>query len=321
MTVFWIVVGVLFVVWVLMNLKTSRPDGEHIAKVHPYRTMMGYLMPTRNESVVYFDDYVLAEPLLEYIEQARKRFHCDVTHCIVGAVGSAYNVNPKMNQFIAGRRLYQRKGIWVSFSLKRKKLDQKSKISVVKTELEPGRQSFYDLCRFINEKIGIERSDAKTYTDKELDVFLNLPRPLLIQGVRFFRWLDHHNLLPAGFIKGDPMYCSMFIANLGSVRMRAGYHHLYEWGNCPLFMMVGRIEEKPWVVDGEIQIRKVLHIRWSYDERIDDGFTASKGINAVNLALSQPHRFLGCLSEDGSDDHPLAMSEEDYEGRDRTLIP
>ncbi|MFH1131678.1 MAG: hypothetical protein V1754_10105, partial [Pseudomonadota bacterium] len=158
MSTLLIVGAAVFVVLMLLNLKTSRPDGTLIKKtqIHPYRTMLGHIMPTRNESVVYFDTYVNAEKLLEYIPIARQRFHVDVTHCLVGAHFAAADTNPKMNQFVVGRRLYQRNDWWVTFSMKRKKLDKEAKVAAVKMNLERGK-TFEDLCNKINEKIGIER--------------------------------------------------------------------------------------------------------------------------------------------------------------------
>ena len=49
------------------------------------------------------------------------------------------------------------------------------------------------------------------------------------------RWLDYHNLLPPSFIENDPLYASAVIANVGSLDLPPGYHHLYEWGNCGWF--------------------------------------------------------------------------------------
>ena len=86
-----------------------------------------------------------------------------------------------------------------------------------------------------------------------------------------------------------------FIANLGSLNMRAGFHHLFEWGNCPLFMMVGRAEEKPVVVDGEVKVQKQLHIRWTYDERIDDGLSSNYGMTTFRETLEDPASVFGEL--------------------------
>ena len=88
-------------------------------------------------------------------------------------------------------------------------------------------------------------------------------------------------------------YTSGFIANLGSLKMKAGYHHLYEWGTCPLFLMLGKVEDRAMVEDGEVVARKVLHIRFSFDERVDDGLNAGKGINALRRILEDPYRYFG----------------------------
>ncbi len=307
---FWTVIGVLLGLWVLMNLKKSRADGE-LVQVHPYRQIMPFIMQGRNESIVYYDDFANAEPILAYIQKARERFHCDVTHALVASVGIALAEQPRMNQFVVGRRLYKRKHRQITFSMKRKKLDKKAKLSAVKMELADG-ETFQELCERINAEINVERSDKKTYLDKELSLFNMVPRPVLNGAVSFLAWLDYHNLLPYGaFIKGDAMYTSTFIANLGSLGMGAAYHHLYEWGNCPLFLMFGKIEDRAVVVGGEVVVRKTMHLRWSYDERIDDGLSSSYGRAAVKRALENPEESLGCLAEDGSDATPMSHKPAD----------
>ena len=211
---------------------------------------------------------------------------------------------PKMNAFVVGRRLYRRHDREITFSMKRKQLDREAKLSAVKLRIPPG-QTFIELCERINSHIEIERSGTKTYSDSELALLKRLPRAAINLGVHLFRWLDYHNLLPGSFIRGDGMYTSVFVANLGSVGMDAGFHHLYEWGTCPLFLMVGKVEDRVLVEDGQMVVRKVLPLRFSYDERIEDGFNAGFGINALRETLENPAKHLGCLAEDGSDAVPL----------------
>ena len=305
----YIAIGVLFLAWVLLNLKTSRCDGVLLGKVHPYRRLMQHIMITRGESVVFFDDYVVADELLEYLAKAKEEFGADISHCLVAACAVGLAEAPTMNQFVMGRRLYQRKQREISFSMKREAMNKKAKIAVVKKAIRDG-ETFREFTERVNEEINVQRSDTKTYADKEYNLFTMVPRPVLNWAVTLFRWLDYHNILPASFIESDGMYASIFVANLGSLKMRAGYHHLYEWGNCPLFMMVGRIEEKPWVVDGEVVPRKILHIRWTYDERVDDGLSARFGMDAVRRVLENPFEELGCLEEDGSDAVTLDAHQE-----------
>ena len=299
-----IVAGALLLLVILAHFKTSRPDGVPLERVHPYRRMMPYIMKGRNECVVYFDSYIRAEKLLDYLEEAGPAFGAHVTHAIVAAASIGLGENPSMNLFVSGRRLYRRKGRWLTFSVKRKKKDKAAKIGVVKMEAQDG-ETFRQFCDRVNGKIGVERSDKKTGLDKELSFFGLLPRTGLRIGVTLFKWVDYLGLLPGSFIEGDGMYTSAFIANLGSVDMGAGYHHLYEWGNCPLFLCVGAIEDKPIVEDGAVVPAKLLHIRYSYDERIDDGLTARFGIDSVKRCLEDPRRWLGGLEGDGTVDRPM----------------
>ncbi|MFO0749308.1 MAG: 2-oxo acid dehydrogenase subunit E2 [Myxococcota bacterium] len=282
----------------------QRVDGTLIPNLHPYRRLMAHIMPTRNESVVYFDTFARTAKLMQYLADVNQRFHVDITHCLVAAGAIGLAENPKMNRFVAGRRLYERNGRYVTFSMKRQKLGREAKLSAVKLEM-PAGETFRSLCDRMNAHVEVERSDTKTAADKEFDLFNRLPRSVLDVAVSAFKQLDHWNLLPRDFIQGDGMYTSMFIANLGSLGMSAGYHHLYEWGNCPLFMMVGQIEKRPLVVGDHVVPTDVMPIRYSYDERIDDGLNARFGIDAVNKALENPYEYFGCLKDDGSDARPL----------------
>lgn len=294
----------IILIWVILTLKTSRPDGMMVGYLHPYRRILFYIMPTKAESTVYYEDAVVADNLLEYVEKAREKFDANMSHLLVAATAGALRKTPNMNRFIMGRRLYQRDGTWITFSMKRKKLEKKSKISTVKLEMF-GDETFAELTKRVNEKIDVQRSDEVTYEDKELGLFAKVPRPILRFCVEVFKAVDYFNLLPGEFIENDGLYTSAFLANLGSLDMKPGYHHLFEWGNCPIFIMAGKIEERVIPVDGKPTVKKVLPLKVTYDERVDDGLTAKGAIDSLIEILSNPAENLGCINEDGSDTFPL----------------
>jgi hypothetical protein len=275
----------------LLEFKTSRSDGT-LLKVHPYRRLMGIIFPTRNESVVYFDDAVDAEKLLAFLERTKDTLGANMTHAVVAACNIGHYHTPSMNRFVMGRRIYQRKGRAITFSLKRQKLDKKAQLSVVKLQMDDA-ENFASLCRRMNEKVGVERSGKRTSADLEYAIFNALPRGVLQLARHVVHVLDYYNLLPAFFIEGDGLYTSTVVANLGSIGMPAGYHHLYEWGNASQFVMVGQVEQRAVVRDGAIVQRPILPIRYSYDERVDDGLNARFGIEWVRRVLEDPDRYLG----------------------------
>lgn len=265
----------------------KRPGSFLVKCVHRYRQLMPYLMPTRNESVVYYDSYVYAKPILDFLEKVKDApYKITLTHVLVHACAMGIYKHPTMNQYIMGYRLYQREKAEISFSLKKEKVS-KAPIKVVKLVVEKN-ETLLDVARRVHERLNIERSDKKTYTDKEIDLVTCLPCFVLRFMVWLLRCLDSWNLLPASFIAKDPLYASIFIANLGSIGMDAGFHHLYEYGTIPLFLMVGKVQEMPVVVDGKVEVRQMLHLRFTYDERIDDGLSSGLGINSVVEMLEHP---------------------------------
>jgi pyruvate dehydrogenase E2 component (dihydrolipoamide acetyltransferase) len=52
----------------------------------------------------------------------------------------------------------------------------------------------------------------------------------------------------------------------------------------------GRIADRPWVVDGRIEVRKVLPISFTFDHRIIDGAEASRFVNRIKAFLEDPGR-------------------------------
>ncbi len=105
------------------------------------------------------------------------------------------------------------------------------------------------------------------------------------------RWLDGRNLLPARLIAADPLYASAFLANLGSVGLDAAYHHLFEYGTIPIFVTMGRTRYVPRAhPDGSVRVLEVLPLRYTYDERIEDGFYAARALERLAAILEAPDR-------------------------------
>lgn len=302
----WIMVGAA-AAWLLLQLKTGRPDGD-LVRTHPFRRIMFYIMRKRNESVVFFDEKIDARPLLAYLDKARPTLGANITHCVVAAGEIGLAANPRLNRFVSGKRLYQRRGRHLTFSMKRRSLTadgvHREKLATVKMETSKPR-TFAELVREINAEITVNRSGEKTYADKEFALFAALPRPVFEAAAALLRFLDRNNVLPGFFIETDPLYTSMFVANLGSIGMDPGFHHLYEYGNCPLFCMVGRVKDELRLEDGVVVAVPTLHLRYSYDERIEDGLSGRNGIRAMVRVLQDPERWLGCVADDGADTRHL----------------
>ena len=50
----------------------------------------------------------------------------------------------------------------------------------------------------------------------------------------------------------------------------------------------GRIEDRPWLVNGKIEIRKIMPISFTYDHRVTDGAEAARFMNDLRILLEKP---------------------------------
>jgi hypothetical protein len=135
------------------------------------------------------------------------------------------------------------------------------------------------------------RRGEKTQSDQEMSLLTRLPR-LGVDGVVVLgRALDYFNLLPARMIVEDPLYASAFVANLGSVGIAGAYHHLYEYGTIPIFVVVGGYRNVPLAADGDrVVVKRVSTIKYTYDERIEDGFYCARAVSRMKELLEAPAR-------------------------------
>ncbi len=269
----------------------GRRDGTRVKGLPGYRRIMPFIMRSRAESTVYFEEDVRIEKALRMAERVTLEYGTKVTifHLLLHAVVKTLVAYPRSNRFVSGRRIYQRNKIWLSFSVK-KEYKSSSPITVVKREFMPGF-TFKDTIETSKIEIRKARKEG-THSDKEADLFLKLPRFMLSFGYKVFQWLIYYNLIPYSFIEKDPFYASMFIANLGSFDAKSLYHHLYEYGDIPTFAVMGMIEDKVLVEEGEMVVRKVLPMKFTYDERGEDGFYMYRAISYFNDQLENPEKLL-----------------------------
>lgn len=262
----------------------KRREGSLVTDEKPLRNLMPFIMPTRNESVVYFEQSIPVGPALEYLKTQPE---LTLFHLLLTGMIKSIAAWPKMNRFISGGRIYQRHKPVLSFVVK-KKLDENAGMTAVKVEFEP-TDTVFDVAKRVNNKINEGRSSKLTTSEKEMGIITKLPGFLLRLLFCLQRFLDGLNLLPWSMIKNDPMYASIFVANLGSIKLRAPWHHLSEYGTTPLFGVIGKVERVPFVNEsGELGVREEVLIRWTFDERIADGLYASKGLDLFEKNILNP---------------------------------
>jgi hypothetical protein len=267
----------------------SRPDGTLAKDVPAYRRVMPFIMRGKNESAVFFEQEIALERAQAFVEawNARSARKISFFHVYIWAAVQTLAARPRLNRFIAGSRIYDRKGIWISYSAK-KKMNDDSPVVVRKCRFEPNRP-FAELVDQLHADLDEGRAETKSHVDKELSIVLALPAFLLRMLLVLQTWLDGWNLLPQSLIRPDPLFASLFIANVGSLKLDAVHHHLYEYGNIPAFACIGK-RRRAVVADehGQVSTPLVCVVKYTYDERVEDGLYCAAAIEHLRKLVEDP---------------------------------
>lgn len=267
-------------------------DGRRVA-VHPYRKMMAFLMRGRNESAVYFEQRLDLTRTLPWIAAYNEKTASRATlfHLLLHGLAGVLHERERLNRFTVGRRTYQRTAVLLSFAAK-KSMSDDAPLATIKRRFAR-EETFGALVGSLTGEVGSARAPKPSAMDKELRILLALPGFLLAFLLVVLRRLYAWGLAPRSLVDTDPLYTSAFVGNLGSIKLDAAYHHLYEHGNCPLFVVIGQVMQVP-VVDGErVVAQPQVALRYTYDERVEDGLYCAKSLQLLKQRIEDPAAWLG----------------------------
>jgi len=269
-------------------------DGTRV-RPHPYRRMMVFLMRGRNESAVYFEQHLDLSKTLPWLAawSARTGTKATLFHLVLHGLAGTLHERDRLNRFTIGRRTFQRKHVALSFAAK-KQMSDDAPLATVKRRFAR-EESFGEMVTKLTPEIGGAKSAEPSAMDKELGILLALPGFLLAFLIGMLKRLYAIGLAPRGLIDTDPLYTSAFVANLGSIKIDAAYHHLYEHGNCPLFVTIGQVQQVPVVEGDQIVARQQLTIRYTFDERVEDGLYCAKALQVLQQRIEDPAGWISSI--------------------------
>ncbi len=270
----------------------DRRDARWVRDVTGLTTLMMHIMDKRTDSEVFLNDKIDVTELLKYLEKKNAQhpdYKTTVFHCFILAIGRMIRERPKMNRFIQGRRMYERNEISLSFVAKRRFTDHAEEALMFFTPKdEDTLDSFsYHIAGEVKEMRKSEHSTGGI--DSTIDGFAKIPRLLLMFVIHIIRRMDFWGVNPKALTDGDTNYSTVLLSNLGSIKGPAVYHHLNNYGSNSIMVTIGTIHKEEMVMDdGSKQIRDVVEIGATIDERIADGFYFVRSLKLVKYFFAHP---------------------------------
>jgi hypothetical protein len=259
-------------------------EGRKIKTLPPMNVVGTYFMPNRNGASNQFTTKIDITETDKYIHEQRRAGlkGLGLMHVLLTAYVRTVAQYPGINRYIRGQKIYARKGIEMCLTIK-KKMELDAQETVIKIPAEADA-NIHDIYRKTMDIIEDNRCEGDGNSmDTAARLFTFIPSVLLKFVVWFLKFLDYFGMLPRFITKISPFHGSMFITNMGSLGIPPVFHHLYDFGNIPIFFSLGK-KQTEYITqkDGSVEKRKFVEITVVCDERICDGHYYATAFKALN---------------------------------------
>ena len=285
----------------------DRKDARWVRDVPGLQSIMAHLMYNRTDCEVYLQDTIDVTELMAYLEQKNAQhpeYKTTLFHCFVAVLARMVRERPLMNRYIQGRRTYERYDVSLAFVCKRRFTDhaEESLMFLVPKDTDTIEEISKKIIGDVKETRKSEHSTGGV--DAILDALAKLPRPLLMFVIYLIRLMDFWGISPDFLTDGDPNYSSVFFSNLGSIKCPSVYHHLNNYGTNSIMITIGTMrKEQKLMEDGTTQVRTVVDIGATLDERIADGFYFARSLKLVKYICAHPELLERPLNEPSGFDY------------------
>ncbi len=210
----------------------------------------------------------------DYIQRKRKEgLRITLTHIFTLIIARALKQDvPELNVFIRRGKIIPRPGIEASVTV----LLRDQQMSTVKIP-DADTITLAGLADALMEGIRNSRKGSENKTMKMKGILAGIPWPFRGWIFRLIKTLtiDWGFSIPRwGLSSGS--FGSFVISNIGSLGLDAGFPALFPVSNVSFVMILGGVNTKPWVVDGQVVPRRILWLGSALDHRAVDGSHGGK---------------------------------------------
>lgn len=268
----------------------DRKDGKLLRELDSLHFITGVIYPNRCDNEAYISETIDLTNINKYLKKKNTKdieYQYSLFQLIVTALAKTITLRPKLNRFIVNGNFYQHNDVSTSFVVKKLFADDGAEaLAFLHLKDNDNLDTIHEK---IYKEVSTQRSEKKDSTTESMDILNKIPRFISKFAIHVIMWLDKHGWVPESMISNDPYYSSVVISNLGSIKLKSGYHHLTNWGTCSMICLIGEKKKKPvFNSKGEAKMIETVDIGLTIDERIADGYYYSKSVRLLKKLLENP---------------------------------
>lgn len=249
----------------------KRKDGIRVPlkDVEPMYLVAAHIMNKRVDSMNMISLDIPLEPMVQYVHKKRDEgMKISRLAVFLAAYLRVVAEFPELNRFVVNSKIYSRNELAVGMVVLKGSMENGGTMS--KIYFEP-TDTVFDVQRKLTAYIDANRQEEPDNgTEKIIKILLSIPG-LLRVGVKLFKWMDKHGVLPKAIIDMSPFHASLLITDLASIRTGAIYHHVYEFGTTSVGVAIGNTKEVVKSKGDQVIAQKCMPLGIVMDERIASG--------------------------------------------------
>lgn len=273
-----------------MGKKKKVKEGRYLKSLSPMGKVIAYIMPERCDALNYIEDNMDCEAAEDYIFRKRseglKGF--GMMHVMVASYIRTVSQRPGINRFVRGQKIYARNYVEIMITIKRE-MKLNSPDTVLKMIFPPDATAD-DVYNIMTETINESRNSQSDFDDTA-KILNYIPGLVLKFAVWLLKLLDYFGLLPRKLTKLSPFHGSFAITSMASLGIPPIFHHIYNFGNLPVFLAFGpKRTVNELQRDGTVKTKKIVDYKIVTDERICDGYYFASALKYMKELYLHPER-------------------------------
>lgn len=268
----------------------DRKEGRRLRTLHPMSYVAPYIMKDRSGAQNLFADSFDISGAERYIRQKKEEGYPDfgMLHVIIAAYLRVAAEKPGINRFVSGQRIFARNDVEICMVIK-KEMTAESEETCIKATFDRSETAIEVYEKFSKLIEEYRTNGGDDSFEKTVGTLIKFPGLFLRLAVRVLKILDYFGRLPESLLKVSPFHGSLFLTSMGSLGIPPVHHHLYNFGNLPVFLAYGAKYNK-LVTDrsGNTVNRRLMDFTVSTDDRICDGFYYASCIKQFKRYIKNP---------------------------------
>ncbi len=253
----------------------------------PWRVTAAAIYTAPSDSRVYGSLDIDVTEAKRFLDAKRKSgVKITMVHLTTAVLARAVAFDvPELNCFIRRGSVVGRKRLNVMVPVM---LDSQSGVSSVLVN-DAHARPVSDLANDIRQQAQMSRSGEESKASRNKYILNKIPWPFRRAVFKLVKWLtvDLGVEMRSLGLSSDS-FGSFIVSDIGSFGLTSGMAALFPAAKIPAVIIMGKMEEKPVVRDGEVVIRTILPLTGTFDHRIVDGMQIGKLGRAIHRNFKKP---------------------------------